>query len=177
MKKPYQCVSHQIQYLILAAMLPDEEYMRYGVNVRNVLILLAGNKRLWEQAGHRKAGKSFEKRLDWALSILEKEGALANAGKRQFRPGPNFHAVMARLLADIIAKLNLSLDYNHLTEEQQEQLERNPQLFIPALASGNIVVELLSSVSDEPVHLFTEEQIMRLAEHSIVFQLSVPSAG
>jgi hypothetical protein len=173
MMSNYKCVTSQLQYLILDTMLSDQDYQSCGINVRDLCAVLSENAHIWQEVGLKKTGKSFNKRLAWALSSLAQAEALYCKGNKQFGIGPRFYEVMKDLLSEINTKLELEIDYSHLEEVYKQQLESNPQLFIPALASGNLVVQTLTSVCNKKLHLFTDKQIMQLAEHSIVYGIAI----
>lgn len=173
MIRNHKCVSSQLQYLILNTILADKDYQTYGINVRDLCATLSENSQIWKEVGLSKAGKSFHKRMAWALSALTQEEALYCKGNKQYGMGSRFYKVLKNLISNINNKLELELDYSHLEDEYQRQLESNPQLFIPGLASGNIVVQMLTSVCGNKLHLFTDEQIMKLAENCIVYEIAI----
>lgn len=168
----FRCVSEQLLYLILNAIQSDDHYKQQGINARDLQAILAENAKIWGEVGVIREGKSFLKRLRWSLSQLVKLEALYCKGKSQYGAGSRFDELMAQLVEGLVDKLQLELDYSHLEEQYQKQLEANPDLFIPALAAGHIAVETLESVSDRKVHLFTHQQVMKLAEQSVQYRLT-----
>ncbi len=166
-----KCVSQQIQYLILSSIFDDPDYQSSGIAARNLLVILCENKAKWLQVGVERANKSFEKRIRWALSALVKSHALQCSGNGTYRMGKQFHEVLKELTYDLCEKLEVQLDFCGLDCEEMEQLSTNRERLMKSLDNGTVAVRILESERDKQLHLFTAEQVTRLARHSVGLQI------
>lgn len=155
----------QLEYLILITLHDHDEYKEAGLKLENLLARLAENKPLWLEG---KRANEWDKRLNRLLSELSKDKVLKKPdGERKFFEGTELSRRLEMRVEELYQSLDIEIHYGECAEDLTD-----PQAVIQCLKDGSLRYDYNGESSLLEKLILTHEQIRRIAELYVEFELS-----
>ena len=165
-------VSTQIEFLILQTLYLDEDYQRYGFELKNLQAALAENKSLWHTVGNENQNKYFAGRLESTLRDLDGKKAIRNKGNGVYVPGSQFSSY----LSDLVLQLYVAMDFDINFEQipQHENPTREMIMKDVANLKNKIIIDYQAGKykkdgNEKNLVMLTDEQVIQLLQLVVKF--------
>lgn len=154
-------IGAQIEFLLMHMLLdPKRDYKTTGFDLDNAVSYFNENKENWWNVARVGDGKDARNNLKFYLYKLKDEGCLSvDRGTFTMGRKSTFNDGFKKRVALLYRNLEMEFGDDEFKYSRRELFRK--------IAEGEIDVEVVRTIGEKNIHLFTPEQLIELAKYSV----------